>query len=129
MGRSLPRWAAVFLAAYALHGAAASDVIFIASFGAEPPEVVDITAAHNVVRAAVGVGPLFWDERLAATAQAWANQCVDLVPLVGLIDHNTNRSVGYPWYVGENIAGTIASLIYTVVLAELVLRPLKHRLG
>jgi hypothetical protein len=29
---------------------------------------------------------------------------------------------------GENVAGTVASLIYTVVLAELVLRPLKHRL-
>ena len=106
MGRFMPRWAAVLLASYALQGAAASDVIFIANFAAEPPEVHDITAAHNAVRAAVGVGPLFWDERLAATAQAWANQCVDLQPLYGLIDHNNGRSVGYPWYVGENIAGT-----------------------
>jgi len=106
MRRSVPRWAAVLLVAHAVHGAAASDVIFIASFGAEPPAVLDITAAHNAVRAAVGVGPIFWDERLAATAQAWANQCIDLDPPAGLIDHNSNRSVGYPWYVGENVAGT-----------------------
>jgi hypothetical protein len=30
---------------------------------------------------------------------------------------------------GGHVAGTIASLVYTVVLAELVLRPLKHRLA
>lgn len=36
---------------------------------------------------------------------------------------------GFSQSLTGNIAGTIVSLIYTVVLAELVLRPLKHRLA
>jgi len=36
---------------------------------------------------------------------------------------------GLTEHFGGNVAGTVASLIYTVVLAELVLRPLKHRLA
>lgn len=43
----------------------------------------------------MGVLPLAWDAQLAATAQAWADQCQ-----VG--SHNPNRSSGYPYYVGEN---------------------------
>jgi flagellar motor component MotA len=31
--------------------------------------------------------------------------------------------------LGQDVAGTIVSLIYTVVISELVLRPLKHRLA
>lgn len=104
MGRSVARWAAVFLMAHAVHGAAASDVIFISSFAVEPPSVLDITAAHNAVRAAVGVGPLFWDERLAATAQAWANTCTPSDDTNTQVGHNPTRSGGYPWNVGENIA-------------------------
>ena len=89
---------------YAMPAAAVTaDPIFIAGFSAEPPGLVGITADHNVVRTAVGVGiaPLFWDERLAASAQAWADQCVDGGS--GFIGHNPNRSVGFPYYVGENI--------------------------
>lgn len=77
----------------------------------EPPELAGITAAHNQVRAGVGVGPLTWDPALATIASAWAAQCVDAVAPFGLIDHNPNRSVGYlldgvATYVGENIYGT-----------------------
>jgi len=92
---------------------AVADPIFVAGFGAEPAALSGITAGHNSVRAGVGVAPLFWDEKLAASAQAWANQCVDVVPPNGLIDHNPNRSVGFPFYVGENIfasGGTATAL-------------------
>ena len=69
----------------------------------EPSELSGITRLHNDVRAAVGVPPLAWDPRLAAIAAAWAAQCVDQSPPAGLIDHNDNRSDGYPSYVGENV--------------------------
>jgi len=85
---------------------AADDPIFINDFGAEAPALAGITSGHNPVRASVGVAPLFWSEALAASAQAWANQCVDLVAPAGALDHNPNRSVGFPWYVGENIYAT-----------------------
>jgi hypothetical protein len=72
---------------------------------AEPAALAGITAAHNAVRARVGVKmpPLSWNEQLAASAQAWANQCVDATSPAGLIDHNPKRGIGFPWYVGENI--------------------------
>src|SRR5436853_7069364 len=73
----------------------------------EPPELMGITLAHNQVRASIvtdpGIPPLTWNESLEATAQAWANMCVDNDAPIGLIDHNPNRSVGHPYYVGENI--------------------------
>ena len=85
-----------------------ADPIFINGFATEPAALAGITADHNTVRAGVGVGmaPLFWDERLAASAQAWADQCVDMMTPFGLIDHNPNRSMGFPWAVGENIYAT-----------------------
>ena len=36
---------------------------------------------------------------------------------------------GLSQHLGNHFAGTIAPVIYTLVLAELVLRPLKHRLA
>lgn len=72
----------------------------------EPAGLEGITAAHNAVRAMVGVGPMTWDPEVAAIAQAWANQCVDVQAPAGLIDHNAGRSDGYPEYVGENIYGS-----------------------
>lgn len=71
--------------------------------GGEPPALAGITAAHNQVRAGVGVGPMSWNAALAATAQAWADTCTDVAAPIGLLDHNANRSVGAPYYVGENI--------------------------
>ncbi|MBW2461659.1 MAG: Fis family transcriptional regulator [Deltaproteobacteria bacterium] len=43
--------------------------------GGESGPLTGITAAHNTVRAATGggVAPLTWDDGLAATAQAWAD--------------------------------------------------------
>lgn len=73
----------------------------------ETAALAGITAAHNVVRARVGVEPLVWDHRLAATAQAWVDRCVDRSAPKGVIDHNPDRGEGHPWEVGENIfAGT-----------------------
>ena len=72
----------------------------------EPAGLEGVTAAHNDVRAGVGVGPIAWNAALAATAQAWAEACVDTTAPSGLIDHNPNRSDGHPYYVGENIYGS-----------------------
>ena len=75
----------------------------------EPAGLEGITAAHNTVRASVGVAPLVWDPDLAVVAQAWADGCVDEDSPTGLIDHNPGRSNNYPGYVGENVYGTGAT--------------------
>jgi pathogenesis-related protein 1 len=82
-----------------------------------------ILEAHNQVRCGVNptaqvMPPLVWDARLEATAQAWADACVDVAAPAGLIDHNPNRSAGHPFYVGENIYGSsgMASPIQAVFL-------------
>ncbi len=76
----------------------------------EPPELAGITLLHNQIRLAVDtptpLPQLVWSDTLAATAQAWANQCIDTAAPAGLIDHNPNRSQGHPYYVGENVYGT-----------------------
>jgi pathogenesis-related protein 1 len=72
----------------------------------EPAALAGITAAHNEVRAAHGVGPMTWSASLAATAQAWADACTDDESPAGLIDHNPGRSDGHPYYVGENVYGS-----------------------
>jgi hypothetical protein len=80
------------------------------SIAGEPPLLVGITAAHNQVRAMVSTSvplpPLVWDPALAATAAAWVAKCTDTQAPTGLIDHNANRSVGHPYYVGENVYGS-----------------------
>ena len=83
--------------------------VHVASAG-ESSALAGITAAHNVVRARVGVEPLVWDDRLAATAQAWADRCVDRSAPKGVIDHNPDRGVEHPWYVGENLFAGSASV-------------------
>lgn len=67
----------------------------------EPPGLVGTTDAHNVERAEVGVPPLTWDPELAAIAQGWVEQCVDMDAPIGLVDHNDGRGP-----VGENIYGS-----------------------
>lgn len=66
-----------------------------------------MTQYHNEVRAQVQttptLPPLTWSASLAATAAAWGAQCRDIAAPSGMIDHNPNRSNGYPYYVGENI--------------------------
>ncbi len=68
----------------------------------EPADLAGITAAHNAARAQVGDPPLTWDPALATIASNWVVQCIDSDGN-GLVDHDANRSVGYPTYVGENI--------------------------
>jgi hypothetical protein len=76
----------------------------------EPAELMGITAAHNQVRAGVQTAnplpPMQWNPELAATAAAWVAMCRDQDAPMGLIDHNPDRSVGHPYYVGENVFGS-----------------------
>jgi hypothetical protein len=72
----------------------------------EPPGLEGTLAAHNEIRSALGIAPLVWDAELAASAQAWADQCVDLAAPIGIVDENADRSDGFPWYVGENVYGS-----------------------
>jgi pathogenesis-related protein 1 len=76
-------------------------------FSAEPAGLASIVAAHDQVRAGVGVGPLTWDAALARTAAVWAAQCRDNGS--GFIPHNPDRSVGSAVYVGENIYASTAA--------------------
>jgi len=84
----------------------------------EPAELSGIVAAHNGVRAGVGVGPLAWSDSLAATAAAWAAQCVDVAVPAGLLDHNPGRSTGHPWDVGENIYASTGTASGTTAVAR-----------
>lgn len=84
----------------------------------EPAALAGITAAHNEVRAMVGVPPLSWDPALAVIAQGWAEQCVDVAAPAGLIDHNPGRSDTYPQYVGENIYGSTAATAGTAAVSS-----------
>lgn len=96
---------------------AQSNVIFADGFeftaSPEPADLAGMTAAHNNVRSGISTVPpllpLAWSPTLAATAQAWANQCRDVDAPIGVIDHNPNRSVGHPYYVGENIFASSGS--------------------
>ena len=106
-----PRRFAALLCAIPIAASAATDPVFTDQFesaaaAGEPAALAGITAAHNAVRATVGVPPLLWDASLAASAAAYGARCVDTEAPIGLIDHNANRSTGFPWYVGENIYGT-----------------------
>lgn len=77
-----------------------------AAVAGEPEGLVGITAMHNGVRKKVGVAPLTWSPALAATAQAWAERCVDREEPKGMVDHNPDGAKGHPWPVGENIFAT-----------------------
>lgn len=86
---------------------ATTQVVLHGSPGSgEQSALAGITAAHNEVRASVGVAPLRWNASLAATAEQWAGACVDKIPPAGLIDHNAGRSAGYPYAIGENLYST-----------------------
>lgn len=58
--------------------------------------------AHNAVRSRVGVPPLIWSARLAATAQDWA----DYLIAAGVLIHSPNNSHGENIYA---ITGGTAS--------------------
>jgi pathogenesis-related protein 1 len=64
----------------------------------EPSELAGITAAHNAVRADVGVAPLAWNAELAELATGFIADCV--------FDHSTtaerSNKAGFQ-YIGENL--------------------------
>lgn len=91
--------------------AAATIIVQAGTSAGEPAALAGITAAHNNVRATVGAPPLHWNASLAATAQQWASSCVDQTPPTGMIDHNANRSTGFPYYIGENIYAAAGSTL------------------
>lgn len=99
-------------------GGAGPDAAVDAAPGVgEPAGLVGITLYHNQIRqqvqTATPLPALVWSDALAATAAAWAARCVDTAPPAGLIDHNPGRSMGHPYYVGENIyasSGTASAM-------------------
>lgn len=64
----------------------------------EPAELAGITAAHNRVRADVGVAPLVWNTELAALATGFIDDCQ--------FSHSTqaerSNKAGFQ-YIGENL--------------------------
>jgi hypothetical protein len=77
----------------------------------EPAALAGITAAHNRVRARVGVPPLVWNARLAEVAQRWASACVDRTAPRGMIDHSTGESELFAGPLGENLHATTAPAV------------------
>jgi pathogenesis-related protein 1 len=62
----------------------------LASAAGETPLARDFLAAHNAVRAKVGAPPLVWSDKLAATAQEWA----DHLSSVGGFEHRPKSKYG-----------------------------------
>jgi hypothetical protein len=85
----------------------AAMMIDAAPIVGEPPELVGITEAHNMVRAMVQhqtpLPPLAWSDALEATAKAWGMMCINTDAYPNILDHNPNRGAGHPYSVGENI--------------------------
>ncbi len=89
-------------------GGSGSDAAMIdaAPIVGEPPELVGITEAHNAIRAMVQtqtpLPALAWSDALEATAKTYGMMCLN-ADGNSIMDHNPNRSMGHPYYVGENI--------------------------
>jgi pathogenesis-related protein 1 len=77
-----------------------------AAAAGEPAALAGITAAHNRVRARLGVPPLTWNPALADVAQRWASACVDRQPPRGMIDHSSGESPVFAGPLGENLHAT-----------------------
>ena len=56
----------------------------------EKPLARDFLAAHNAARAKVGTPPLVWSDRLAASAQEWADHLI----AVGGFEHRPKSKYG-----------------------------------
>lgn len=69
--------------------------------------IPDILAAHNKYRAQVGIPPLKWSNKIASSAQTWANQLAKM----GKMQHSTSQArSGY----GENLwMGTAGAFSFT----------------
>ena len=69
---------------------------------------------HNAARAAVGVPPLVWDERLATSARAWASQ----LARSGMFRH-ADQPAGGPARQGENLwTGTRGAYDYAEMVGH-----------
>lgn len=64
----------------------------------EPPELMGITAAHNAVRAEVGVPPLVWNNDLAALAATFIADC----EFEHSSQNDRSNKAGFQ-YIGENL--------------------------
>ncbi|MEY3868797.1 MAG: CAP domain-containing protein [Microcoleaceae cyanobacterium] len=69
--------------------------------------IPDILAAHNKYRTQVGIPPLKWSNKIASSAQTWANQLAKM----GKMQHSTSQArSGY----GENLwMGTAGAFSFT----------------
>jgi uncharacterized protein YkwD len=79
-------------------------------FGVSAPSPslsAEMVAAHNAVRARVGVGPLTWSDPLASVAQEWADGLIKSGQLV----HSGNPKYGENLYEIEGGAATSASVV------------------
>lgn len=68
----------------------------VESAGAQPVNAADMVAAHNAVRAQVGVPALAYSDTLAASAQAWADTLKTTRNCN--MQHSTGRTVGENLY-------------------------------
>jgi pathogenesis-related protein 1 len=67
----------------------------------------DFVNLHNVAREAVGVGPVSWDDNVAAFAQSWAAQLAGNCRLV----HSSGSGYGENLYWGSNADFTAANAV------------------
>jgi len=67
----------------------------------------DIVAAHNAVRARIGVPPLFWSDRLAAHAQDWANSLLAR----GKFEHRPNSPYGQNLFAIDGARASSAQVV------------------
>ena len=91
----------LFAAAIALVGCSSKATgpdATLAAVAGEPAELAGITAAHNVVRAAVGVGPMTWNDDLAALAAGFITNC----QFAHTSQQQRSNVAGFA-YVGENL--------------------------
>lgn len=82
----------------ALIGCGADDDGGSGGGAGEPPDLAGITAAHNAVRADVGVPPLAWNTDLAALATGFISDCV----FAHSDGAERENQAGFE-YVGENL--------------------------
>jgi len=74
-----------------------------------PQRVLEILAAHNTYRAAVGVPALQWSDSLAAGAQQWA----DYLASTGQFEHSDSRRRHGTPGIGENLLRAALASGYT----------------
>jgi uncharacterized protein YkwD len=86
-------------------------LLFAASAGAQQPSGIarEFTDAHNAVRKTVGVAPLRWSERLAASAKEWA----DSLLASGRFTHRPGSQTGENLYELRGASATPTLVVRT----------------